>query len=116
MRSTENLAKRLAEVERQRGHGTANVTVDYCSRTAACEQILTDLPPDDPHVVELHWSDKRPADDAEKIRWLMQYTPAQLAELRSVWEASSSTHKRAKAALKELDRLMYMLKRLEQSG
>jgi len=71
---------------------------------------------DDPRVVELEWSDARSADDAEKIRWLMQYSPAQLDEIRCEWEAAPSTHKRAKTALMELDRLMPMLKRPEQSG
>jgi hypothetical protein len=53
--------------------------------------------------INLHWGGKPPTSDAFKLKWLGQYTPAQIDEIRREWE--ESTFERDKVALRELVRL-----------
>jgi len=54
-------------------------------------------------IIKLRWTDKPPSSDSFKLRWLKQYTPAQIDEFRIEWESSDC--ERDRVALAELDRL-----------
>ena len=103
---TENIEKRLAVAEQKRKR-PVNIVGRFPSRADSTGYYLSGgMEKNEPGVFHLHWSDKPPTSDAIKLKWLRQYTTAQIAEIRHEWEAS--TFERDKIALLELDRLQTM--------
>jgi len=103
MKNFKVIEKRLESIKKNIKSPNTPYKLKYCSRTSATAYVLTGMP-NDSNVVELHWSNEpKTRTDAEKLRWLGQYNREQLAEIRADWESSSS--RRDKAALEELNRL-----------
>jgi hypothetical protein len=98
------LERRLHAVEMRYHQSAIQVEIVYATRADATAQVLAGMKNDDPNVIELSWSDEKPADDRQKIRWLRQYTQEQISELEAAWERSP--YVRDAVALKELDRLL----------
>jgi hypothetical protein len=104
MKNFSNLEKRLLEAEKNRPRSIA-YKLNYTSPANSTAYILTGMDNDDPTVYELHWSNEpKTRTDAEKRRWIGQYTSERIDQFRASWQSSSS--KRDKAALQELDRLI----------
>lgn len=107
---TYQIEKRLTAVEQKRK--TPGTIVSYFpSRADSTAYFLSggmekEEPVDGPFEIKLNWSDKPPSSDSFKLRWLRQYTPAQIDEFRIEWESSDC--ERDRVALAELDRLMEM--------
>jgi hypothetical protein len=105
---TYHIEKRLKAVEQKRKR-PATIVCSYPSRADSCSYYLSGgMEKEEPVVsgklkINLHWSGKPPTSDAFKLKWLRQYTPAQIDEFRREWEVS--TFERDKVALRELDRL-----------
>jgi len=106
MRKIDSITKRLDAIGAACGDWAA-VEIGWQIPADSAASVLTNMPSDDPNVVELQWPDAKPADDGQKIRWLKQYSREQLEEIRAEWQASPG--KRAKAALAELARLEPLL-------
>lgn len=98
------LERRLHAVEMRYNQSTIGFKIVYATRANATARILSGMKNDDPNVVELSWSDEKPADDGQKFRWLRQYTQEQISEMRAAWERSPCA--RDAVALRELDRLL----------
>jgi hypothetical protein len=97
----------------------SDIRVSFSSNEDSTAYILSgNMRKNDPNVIELTFGDEnKPCSDAQKIRWLQQYQPDQIDVFRHKWESSSC--KRDKIALKELDRLLPLLpdsNRPNQSG
>jgi hypothetical protein len=100
---TDRIEKRLEAIE----HGHKE-PVEYILSRATPEgplayMLSNGMKTEEPGVFELHWKGDHLQTDAQKIRWLRQYTPAQIDEIRREWE--ESTYERDKVALRELVRL-----------
>ncbi len=109
---TDRIIKRLAAAEqKQKRHVT--IVCRSPSRADSCSYYLSGgMEKEEPVVsgklkISLHWSGKPPTSDAFKLKWLRQYTPAQIDEIRREWD--ESPYERDKAALQELDRLLPMM-------
>ena len=106
---TYHIEKRLAAVEQKRK--TPGTIVSYFpSRADSTAYYLSggmekEEPVNGPFKINLHWG-KPPSSDSFKIKWLRQYTPAQIDQFRIEWESSDC--ERDRVALAELDRLMDM--------
>jgi hypothetical protein len=98
------LERRIHAVERRYNQSTIEFEVVYATMANATTGILSGMKSDDPNVIELSWSNEKPADDGQKIRWLKQYTQEQISEMRAAWERSPCI--RDAVALRELDRLL----------
>jgi len=98
------LERRLHAIEMRYHQSAIEVEIVYATRADATARILSGMESDDPSVIELSWSDEKPADDRQKIRWLKQYTQEQISEMKAAWERSP--YIRDAVALKELDRLL----------
>jgi len=108
---TYQIEKRLTAVEQKR-KTPGTIVNSFPSRADSTAYFLTngteiEEPVNGPFIIKLHWSDKPPSGDPFKLRWLKQYTPAQIDEFRREWE--ESTHERDKVALQELDRLLPLI-------
>jgi hypothetical protein len=107
MKSMDGITKRLNEVEKKSRKGTeVSYQFEYASSATGLAQTLTGMAIQTPERWEITWgrgNQLPPASDAFKIRWLRQYTPAQIDEIRREWE--ESTFERDKVALRELVRL-----------
>ena len=106
------IEKRLAAVEQKRKIPGTIVSYFPSRADSTAYYLSGGLENDEPCVngklkIKLHWSDKPPSSDSFKLRWLKQYTPAQIDEFRRKWE--ESTHERDKIALEELDRLLPLI-------
>ena len=105
------IEKRLKAVEQKRK--TPGTIVSYFpSRADSTAYFLSggmekEEPVDGPFEIKLNWSDKPPSSDSFKLKWLRQYTPAQIDEIRQEW--IESTFERDKVALQELDRLQSLM-------
>ena len=111
MKSMDRIVKRLSAVEQKR-KTTGKIVSYFPSQADSTAYFLTngaeiEEPVDGPFKIKLHWSDKPPSSDSFKLKWLKQYTPAQIDEFRREWE--ESTHERDKVALQELDRLLPLI-------
>jgi hypothetical protein len=98
------LERRLHAVEMRYNQSTIGFQIVYATRANATARILSGMKSDDPNVIELSWSDEKPAVDGQKIRWLKQYIQEQISEMRATWERSPCA--RDAVALRELDRLL----------
>ena len=107
MRRFNYLLNRIAGFESSDGYGIHTFNIAYAIGANATAAILTGMKSDNPNVIELSWSDEKPADDGQKIRWLKQYTHEQISEIRAAWERSPCV--RDAVALRELDRLFGIL-------
>ena len=110
---TYQIEKRLAAVELEQKRKTPLTIVSYFpSRADSTAYFLSGgMEKEEPVVsgkliIKLRWTDKPPSSDSFKLRWLKQYTPAQIDEFRIEWESSDC--ERDRVALAELDRLMEM--------
>jgi len=97
------LERRLHAIEMRYHQSVIEVEIVYATRADATARILSGMESDDPSVIELSWSEEKPVDDRQKIRWLKQYTEEQISEMKAAWERSP--YVRDTVALKELDRL-----------
>jgi hypothetical protein len=105
MKNLADIERRLTAAEKDMMQHEVALKLDYASRADATAYVLTGLPNDDPNVYELHWSnDGQEKGDAQKIRWLGPCTPEQLKEIQNEWKSSDGP--RARAALRELNRLL----------
>jgi len=109
---TYQIEKRLAAVEQKRK--TPGTIVSYFpSRADSTAYYLSGgMEEEEPCVngtlkIKLHWGVKPPSSDSFKLKWLRQYTPAQIDEIRQEW--IESTFERDKVALQELDRLQSLM-------
>lgn len=100
------LERRLHTVEMRYNQSKIGFRIVYATRANATARILSGMKSDDPNVIELSWSDEKPSNDGQKIRWLKQYTHEQISEMRAAWERSPCV--RDAVALRELDRLQTM--------
>jgi hypothetical protein len=105
---TYQIEKRLAAVEQKRK--TPGTIVSYFPSQAdsTAYYLSVGMEKEEPVVsgkliIKLRWTDKPPSSDSFKLRWLKQYTPAQIDEFRIEWESSDC--ERDRVALAELDRL-----------
>jgi hypothetical protein len=104
---TDLIEKRLAAAEQKRKR-PVTIVCRFPSRADSCAYYLSGgMLKNEPGVYELTWGNEQPTTDIQNIRWLKQYTPAQIDEIRREWEAS--TFERDKIALLELDRLLPMI-------
>jgi hypothetical protein len=104
MKNFNDIKNRLIDVEKNRRR-PISYRLQYCSRANATAQILTDMRNEDPNVYELHWlNDSSAKSDTQKIRWLAQYEPYQIEEMKNKWKNSDGP--RSCAALRELERLL----------
>jgi hypothetical protein len=104
---TYHIEKRLEAVEQKR-KTTGKIFNYFPSRADSTAYFLTngteiEEPANAPFTIKLNWTDKPPSSDSFKLRWLRQYTPAQIDEFRIEWESSDC--ERDRVALAELDRL-----------
>lgn len=106
MKNLINIEKKLEAAEKAMPHHEVAYKLEYTGRIRATEQILTNMPPDD-DVYELRWPNESHSSDSMKLKWLGQYTPEQIEEMRSEWMKSNKP--RAVAALKELNRLLTLV-------
>lgn len=105
MKNMDGITKRLNEVEKKSRGRVVTMHVAYKSRADTAAYLLSgNMLKNEPGVYELTWGNEQPASDAQKIKWIRQCKPDQLAEIRREWEAS--TYERDKIALVELYRLL----------
>ena len=105
---TYQIEKRLAAVEQKR-KTPGTIVCSFPSRADSTAYYLSGgMEKEEPIVsdklkINLHWG-KPPSSDSFKLKWLKQYTLAQIDEFRCEWENSDC--ERDRVALSELDRLM----------
>ena len=110
MKSMECITKRMAAVDREHKRKKPGTIVNsFPSQADSTAFYLSGgmekpAPADGPLIIKLSFGGKPPTSDAFKLRWLKQYTPAQIDEFRHEWEISDC--ERDRMALAELDRLM----------
>jgi hypothetical protein len=105
------ITKRLLAVDREHKRKRPLTIVSYFpSRADSTAYYLSGgMEKEEPCVngtleIKLNFGGKPPTGDAFKLKWLRQYTPAQIDEFRHEWESSDC--ERDRVALAELDRLM----------
>lgn len=111
MKNMDCIKKRLDEVaKKSRKETEISYRLEYASQATALAQTLTGMAIQTGEHYEMTWGrgDRLlSASDDQKLKWLRQYTPAQIDEIRREWKASA--FERDKIALQELDRLLPLM-------
>lgn len=103
------IEKRLGSIERKR-KDPVTIVCHFPSRSDLSAYYLSGgMEKEEPVVsgelkINLHWGGKPPTSDAFKLKWLRQYTRAQIGEFRIEWK--ESTCERDNVALSTLNRLL----------
>jgi hypothetical protein len=110
MKSMNCIVQRLFAVDRAHKRNTLGTIVSYFQPQSGATAFYLSggmekpEPVNGPFTIKLSFGGKPPSSDSFKLRWLKQYTPAQIDEFRHEWAISDC--ERDRVALAELDRLL----------
>lgn len=78
----EGVENRVLQIEPQQGKSDMRLTYPWPSPADKTAFILTGRDNEESGVISLHWPGESQYDDSIKLKWLRQYSSAQIVEFR----------------------------------